>query len=78
MLKASGGPLTRFSLRWKSTSTWSAILMNGISLFIPKSLRLKTIFPLISPGPVPLPETISVSFSECDTPRIITAPMHSI
>jgi hypothetical protein len=34
-LNASGDPLTRFSLRWKFTSTWSAILMNGIPLFIP-------------------------------------------
>jgi hypothetical protein len=34
-LSASEGPLTRFSFRWKLTSTWSAILMNGIPLFIP-------------------------------------------
>jgi hypothetical protein len=34
-LSSSGGPLTRFSFRWKSTSTWSAILMNGMPLFIP-------------------------------------------
>ena len=31
----SEGPLTCFPLRWKSTSTWSAILMNGMPLFIP-------------------------------------------
>ena len=34
-LRASGGPLIRFPLRWKVTSTWSAILMNGIPLSIP-------------------------------------------
>ena len=33
--ESSGGPLTRFPLRWKFTSTWSAILMNGMPLFIP-------------------------------------------
>ena len=34
-LSSSGGPLTRFPLRWKLTSTWSAILMNGMPFFIP-------------------------------------------
>jgi hypothetical protein len=39
-------------------------------LFIPQSLRLKVMVPLISLEPVPLPETVSVSFSGLDTPRI--------
>ena len=30
-----GGPLTCFQLRWKFTSTWSAILINGMPLFMP-------------------------------------------
>lgn len=34
-LSSSGGPLTRLPLRWKFTSTWSAILMNGMPFFIP-------------------------------------------
>jgi hypothetical protein len=34
-LKATGGPLTRFSLRSTVTSTRSAILTSGIPLFIP-------------------------------------------
>jgi hypothetical protein len=34
-LSSRGGPLTRFPLRWKFTSTWSAMEMNGMPLFIP-------------------------------------------
>jgi hypothetical protein len=33
--KTNGGPLTRFTLRFTVTSTRSAILMNGMLLFIP-------------------------------------------
>jgi hypothetical protein len=34
-LKTNGGPPTRFALRSTVTSTRSAILMNGMPLFIP-------------------------------------------
>ena len=33
--RSNGGPLMCLPLRWKSTSTWFAILMKGIPLFIP-------------------------------------------
>jgi hypothetical protein len=34
-LRSNGGPLTRFPLRLTVTSTRSAILMNGMPLFMP-------------------------------------------
>jgi hypothetical protein len=69
--KTSGGPLTLAPLRSTLTSTRSAILMKGMPLFIPNSLRSKAIVPLISPVPVPLPETVKFSGSGLDTPRIV-------
>ena len=63
-LKTTGGLLTRFPLRSTITSMWSTILMNGIPLFIPCSLRSKAIVPVIEPDPVPLPVTITAAFQE--------------
>jgi hypothetical protein len=61
-LKTNGGPLTRFAWRLTVTSTRSAILMKGMPLFIPNSLRSNAIVPLTSPWPDPLsPETTNVS-----------------
>src|SRR6516162_7477539 len=76
-LKTRGGPLTRLALRSTLTSTRSAILMNGIPLFIPYSLRSKAMVPTIAPEPVPSPETVSVSFSALVTPRIVKLPSTS-
>ena len=76
-LKTRGGPLTRLTLRSTLTSTRSAILMKGIPLFIPYSLRSKAIVPTIAPDPVPSPETVSVNFSERVTPRIVKLPSTS-
>jgi hypothetical protein len=72
-LKTTGGPLTRFILRSTLTSTRLAILTSGIPLFIPYSLRPKSIVPLIVPDPVPLPVIVNVNFSCLVTPRIVSA-----
>src|SRR5215469_81377 len=76
-LKTRGGPLTPLALRSTLTSTRSAILMNGIPLFIPYSLRSKAMVPTIAPEPVPSPEAVSVSFSALVTPRIVKLPSTS-
>src|SRR5262249_14707057 len=68
--KATGGAVTRVALSLTATWTLSAILMNGIPLFIPYCFRLKPIVPSIVPEPVPAPSTLRVSFSAFDTPRI--------
>src|SRR5277367_6817625 len=52
-LKTTRGPLTSWTWSATSTSTRSAILMNGIPLFMPNSLRSKAMLPLIWPLPVP-------------------------
>jgi hypothetical protein len=49
-LKITGDPLTRFPLRSTVTSTRSAILIKGMPLFIPYSLRSKAIVPLMLPS----------------------------
>ena len=56
-LNTTGGPLTRFPFRSAVTSTRSAILMNGMPLFIPYCFLSKAMTPLIEPEPVPLPVT---------------------
>ena len=70
------GPLVFFTLRLTVTSTWSEILTKGMPLFIPKSLRLKLIVPLIVPWPDPLfPSSVNVSVSVLVTPRIVKSPV---
>ena len=69
-LNTIGGPLTRFPLRSTVTSTRSAILMNGMPLFIPNSLRSNAIVPFIEPSPIPLPVMVKLNFSGLVTPRI--------
>src|SRR5258705_12072002 len=71
---ARGGPLTRCHLRFTPTSTRSAILMKGMPLFMPYSLRSKAIIPEIVPDSVPFPETVSVNLSCFLTPRIVKSP----
>src|SRR5260370_12587109 len=73
-LKTSGGPLTRLPLRSTLTSTRSAILMNGMPLFIPNSLRSNAIVPVTVPSPVPLPVIVNVSVSGLETPRMVNVP----
>ena len=75
--KSTGGPLILFALRSTVTSTRSAILMKGMALFIPYSLRSKAIVPLMAPEPVPRPETVTVSFSGLVTPRMVKSPSAS-
>ena len=62
LLKTTGGPVTRFPLRSTFTSTRLAILMNGMPLFIPYSLRSKAIVPVTEPEPFPLPVIVNVNF----------------
>lgn len=76
-LNTIGAPLTRFPLRSTVTSTRLAILMNGMPLFIPNSLRSNAIVPLIDPSPIPLPVAVNVSFSGLVTPRMVKSPSNA-
>src|SRR5208283_2583377 len=76
-LKTNGGPLTRLPLRATVTSTRSAILMKGMALFMPNSLRSNAMVPLISPEPIPLPETSRFNVSGLETPRMVNVPATS-
>ena len=73
-LKTMGGPLTRSAFKSTVTSTRSAILMKGMPLFIPNSLRSNAIVPVTSPWPVPFPVRFKFSVSGLETPRIVKVP----
>jgi len=73
-LKSNGDPLTRFTLKSIVTSTRSAILMKGMPLSMPNSLRSNAIVPLISPVPLPSRSSVKASVSGFETPRIVNVP----
>src|SRR5580700_723908 len=75
--KTGGGPLIRFHFKLTFTSTRLAILMKGMLLFMPKSLRSKAIVPSMLPEVDPLPLAVRVSFSVFVTPRIVKSPSRS-
>ena len=72
--KFTRAPLTRFALRFTVTSTRSAILMNGMPLFIPICLRSKAIVPLTVSTPSSRGGSVNVSLSCLVTPRIVKSP----
>ena len=75
--KAGGGPLTRFHFKLTLTSTRLAILMNGMPLFMPYSLRSKAMVPMMFPDGLPLPSSVSFNFSFLVTPRMVKSPSTS-
>src|ERR1700722_9493309 len=75
--KTGGGPPTRRHFSRTFTSTRLAILMKGMPLVMPYSLRSKAMVPSRLPVGVPLLSLVRVSFSVLVTPRIVKLPSMS-
>src|SRR6201981_2550151 len=75
--KAGGRPAIRFHLRLTLTWTRLAILMKGMPLFMPYSLRSRAMVPMMVPAEVPLPESSTFSVSFLVTPRMVKSPSTS-